>query len=328
MQGFRLFAPVQSCRHDVVMNVAVTAVQGQREQSRPGGRLRSFGFAMIALAAWLTLNTLLGPLVTGLVDYPISEGVQNQLIGLEIITVAIIAPLCIAAGFLAIRGHRAAGVLGFGPAAYTAYMFVQYVLGPEYENYRLITLFQLGVFTFGVGLAIWAWTLIDSQSLPVLRRRQERRYGVVLLALAGFVILRYSGAIAGSFTAAAIPVEFIAARTFYWTIFLLDLGVVVPATIVAGIALIRGTRAGHTAMYAFLGWYALVSPSVASMAAVMVVNDDPDGSVGQVVLLCCVAMVFGLLTAWMYRPFFGVGDGSGERHAPDHSGAPTTRFVE
>ncbi len=257
---------------------------------------------MVALAALLNLNTVLGPLVTGLVDYPISEGVRNQLIGLEIVTVLIIAPLCIAAGFLAIRGHRAAGVVGFGPAAYTAYMFVQYVLGPEYENYRLITLFQLGVFSFGVVLAMWAWTVIDNQSLPVFNRRTERRYGVVLLALAAFVISRYFDAIAGAFTAATIPVEFAAARTFYWTIFLLDLGVVVPATIVAGCALIRGTRVGHTAMYALLGWYALVSPSVASMAAVMVVNDDPDGSVGQVVVLGCVAVIFGTLTAWIYRP--------------------------
>ncbi len=305
--------------------MAITAAPVRRSAISSARSLRSFGIAMIALAMLLTLNTILGPLVTGIVDYPIAEGARNQLIGLEIFTVAIVAPLCIAAGVLALRGNRSAGVVAFGPAAYAAYMFAQYVLGPEYENYRVVTLFQLGVFSLGGALAIWAWTIIDHQGLPVLSRRKERRYGLVLLALAAFVLCRYLGAIVGSFTADAIPAEFAAARTFYWTIFLLDLGVVVPATTVAGFALIRGIRAGHVALYAFLGWYALVAPSVASMAAVMVVNGDPDGSLGQVVLLGCVAMVFALLTAAMYRPFC---DRSRDRYAPDHPGAPASGVVE
>lgn len=136
------------------------------------------------------LHAILGPLVLGVVDYPISESMNNQLIGLEIVTAIIVAPSSFLAGVLALRGHRAAGVIAFGPAAFTAYMFAQYVLGPEYADYRIVVFFELGVFVLGTVVAMWAWTIVAGQSLPALTRRKERLYGAVLLAMAAFVLSR------------------------------------------------------------------------------------------------------------------------------------------
>lgn len=264
----------------------------------------AFGVLLLTLAAALVVNTLLGPLGVDIVDYPISRTLLNQLIGLEVVSVAIVAPLCVAAGVLALRGHPAAGPLGFGPAAYTTYMFLQHVLGPEYGDYAPVVPFQLAVFTLGGALAVWAWAVVDDRRLPVLTRRAERRYGAVLLALAAFVVSRYIGAVTGTIAREPIAAEFADARTFYWSIVLLDLGVVVPATTIAGVALIRGARPAHIALHAILGWFALVPPSVASMAAAMVVNDDPHGSIGQVIVLSVVAVLFAAFAAWVYRPLF------------------------
>lgn len=260
---------------------------------------RAYGYLLFALAAALVLNSLLGPLVTGVIDYPFAETVRNQLVGLELVSVLLVAPLSVVAGVLALRGHRAAGVLGFGPAAYTAYMFVQYVLGPEYRSYNLTVLFQVAIFSLGAAVALLAWTGSDRTRMPALTRTRERWYGALLLALAAFVASRYAGVVDAG---APIGAEFAESPTFYWTIVLLDLGVVVPATAVAGVALIRGSRAAHTALYAILGWFALVPPSVAAMGAAMVVNDDPYASAGQTVLLGCVSVVFGVLAVWIYRP--------------------------
>lgn len=80
--------------------------------------------------------------------------------------------------------------------------------------------------------------------------------------------------------------------------------IVVPATAAAAVALIRGVRWGHIALYAILGWFALVPPSVAAMAAAMAANDDPHGSAGQAVLLGVVSVVFAVLAAAIYRPLF------------------------
>ena len=113
-------------------------------------------------------------------------------------------------------------------------MFVQYVLGPEYAEYSPVIVFQLALFACGALLAVWAWQLIDDDSLPAISRRRARVYGIVLLALAAFVISRYLGAISDSLRGSPIPEDFSDARTFYWSIVLLDLGVVVPATVPPG----------------------------------------------------------------------------------------------
>jgi hypothetical protein len=263
---------------------------------------RWFGALLLLLAAALLVNSWIGPLGADLVDYPITETLRNQLIGLEVVTVTLVVPWCVLAGIRALRDRPNAALLAFGPAAYTAYMFVQYVLGPEYAEYRAVALLHLGVVTLSVGLMLWAWSLSRSTALPARSRRAERLYGALMLGLALFVVLRYASGLAGSFTTAEIPDEFAAARTFYWSIYLLDLGVVVPATVVGAVALLRGRHLGRRALYAVTAWFALVPPSVASMAATMLAYDDPNASAATFVVLTAAAAAFGAFTVIVYRP--------------------------
>ena len=64
------------------------------------------------VAAGLLVNTILGPLVLDAIDYPISQTIENQLIGLELVSVFVVAPLCAAAAVLGGRGHPAGGAPG------------------------------------------------------------------------------------------------------------------------------------------------------------------------------------------------------------------------
>ncbi|HWJ80910.1 MAG TPA: hypothetical protein VNS55_01630 [Nocardioides sp.] len=263
---------------------------------------RAFGVLLLVLAGALVVNSAIGPLGLDLVDYPITATLRNQLVGLEVVTVLLVVPWCVLAAVRALRDEPGAALLGFPPAGYTLYMFVQYVLGPEYAEYRAITLFHLALVTLSGGLTLWCWSLSRSALLPPRPRRTERWCGVLMLGLAGVVVLRYAGGIIGSFDTTAIPDEFAAARTFYWSIFLLDLGVVVPATVVGAVALLSGRDLGRRALYAVTGWFALVPPSVAAMAVVMLVNDDPHGSAATVVVLSVAAVAFGALAVGVHRP--------------------------
>src|SRR5918995_5006151 len=112
------------------------------------------GIALFMLAVGLIANSLLGPMVADAIDYPWSESMRNQAIGLEGVSMFVVAPLCIVAGVLAIRGRRAAPLVAFGPAAYTAYMFLQYVIGPEYHSYPAVLPLHLALFILGVGIAV------------------------------------------------------------------------------------------------------------------------------------------------------------------------------
>jgi hypothetical protein len=269
-------------------------------RAAPAAPHAAFAAGLFLLASALVVNTVLGPLGAETIRYPISGTLLNQTIGLEVVTVGLVAPLSLVAGLLALRGHRAAPFLAFGAAAYAAYMFAQYVLGPEYAHYRTTVLFHTLVFMVATAISVWAWVLASQQPLPPLTDRGRRVRGLVLLLLAAFITSRYLSVVTGG----AMPPEFARARTFFWSIFLLDLGIVVPATLIAGVGLLRGARLADTALYALLGWYALVPPSVAAMSATMVVNDDPHAVLGQAVTLGVTAVVAVGLAAWIYLPLF------------------------
>jgi len=275
-----------------------TPAQGRATVALP----RGYPSALLTLAAALLLNSVLGPLVLGVISYPVSETVENQLIGLELVTVFLVVPWTVFAGLAALRGDPAAPLLGFAPCAYAAYMFVQYVLGPEYSHYRVTALAQLGILVLAGGTMLWSWSLAAKVPLPPMSRATATRNGVFLLALAAFVLFRYADAVAGAFSGAAIESEFAQERTFFWSIFLLDLGIVVPCTVAAGVSLIRGSGVGDRALIAVVGWFALVPPSVASMAAVMWLRDDPNASLPTVLLLSGVSLVFAAVAQRTFAP--------------------------
>ncbi len=155
---------------------------------------RTYGVLLLVLAGSLLANSLAGPLFRGLVTYPVSETVTNQLLGLELVTVFIVVPWATLAGVAGVRGARASPLFGFAPSAYAAYMLVQYILGPEYDHYSVVVLGQLLLFVLAAGLMIWSWTLSAYTPVPSRDRRGSRRHGLILFALGAFVTLRYAGA--------------------------------------------------------------------------------------------------------------------------------------
>jgi hypothetical protein len=267
-----------------------------------------FALGMVLLGTGLALNTLLGPLMFRVITYPFTETVRNETLGLEAVTLVLIAPLAIAAGLLALRGHRAAGILALGPAAYAAYMLVQYVVGPQYPTYQPSIALHLALFVLSVGMLLWAWITVDSEL-----RSRSRGWAIVAFALAAFVVSRWLPAFAGMLTNDPIP----AAPpdvTMYWSIFLLDLGLVVPATVATGIGLLVGSRWANKALYGVVGWFALVPPSVAAMSIVKLLRSDPNATSGDTIVFVVVTLVFWVIAFVLFRPFFARSSGrSGER---------------
>jgi hypothetical protein len=236
------------------------------------------------------------------VRYPISTSMSNQLLGLEIVTVVLVVPWTATAGALVLRQDPRGPLLSLGPTSYTAYMFVQYVLGPEYGAYSGVVVLHMAVFVLASGLTLVAWSRAQLDPAPFTTARQRRWTSVALLGLAGFVLMRYLPTFVGAFTHEPIAAEFRDARTFFWSIVLLDLGVVVPLTTAGAVALGRGTEAGRRAVYGIVGWFALVPPSVTAMAAVMLVRDDPNASAPTLVLLIVATLAFWMLAGRVFGP--------------------------
>ena len=260
-----------------------------------------YAAAVLALAALLLTNALLGPIGVGLLDYPLPTSLFNQLVGLELVTVILVVPTLAAAAALAHCGHPAAPLLGIGACGYAAYMFAQYVVGPARTSYSPAVLIQLVVFSAATALSVWSWSLARRTAWPRTEAHQRRRWGLLLVGLASFVLLRYLPLFVGSAKDSAIPREFAEAPAFFWSIVLLDLGVGrTDDRRCRDRCCARLTPSRFRPRSPWVGWFALVPPSVAAMAAVMVVRDDPYASVPTLVLLAVTSVITTGLAVHMF----------------------------
>jgi hypothetical protein len=266
---------------------------------------RWLGIGMLILAAGLAINTLLGPLFTAVIEYPFTETVYNETLGLEAVSLALIAPLAVIAGVLVLRGHGAGPILAIGPAAYAAYMLVQYVVGPQYATYQPSIALHIGLLILSAALLVRAWSAGDHASLPAV----SRGWAVVVFLLAGFVLSRWTGVFTGM--AGAEPVPAAAADiTMYWSIFLLDIGFIVPAALATMVGLLAGSRWATKALFGVIGWFALVPPSVTAMSIVKLLRDDPNGSTGDTAVFVVVTAIFWSVAVVLYRRLFAAHAGA------------------
>jgi hypothetical protein len=269
----------------------------------PTSRSRGLGPGLIAMAGGLAINSILGPLVLNVVTYPVTPTMLNQTLGLDAASLLLVAPLSVATGILAFRRHPAASALALGPACYTPYMFVQYIVGPSYLYFPTTLTLHLALFLLGWVNSVAAWTSVTLPT-PERDRGRDQKLGVLLLLLSGFILLRYLPALAGSMRQTPLPLEALGDPAMFWTIFLLDVGIVVPLALSAGIDLLgKGSVWAWKTGLATIGWFALVSTSVAAMGAVMLIRGDRYATGGTTVAFAAMAL-FGIASAaWVYRPF-------------------------
>jgi hypothetical protein len=278
---------------------------------------RWFPWALFAHAAGLVLTSLSGPLAMSAIDYRYSETMLNQATGLDAFALLVVAPVAVGAGVLSLRGHRAGPLIALGPAVFALYMLVQYVIGPDYlaidGNGERFFLWFVAQFVLSGAIAFQAWSLADT---PPTSDRQRRRRGTTLLVVAAFVVVGMY--LANGFLDAmtdfpsyvqrrAEASEYDEHPTAYWIVALLDLAVVVPVTAAVGMGLRRGRAWADRAFYGVVGWYALVPGSVAAMAIVMSVRDDPAADAGKALFFTIVAIGLAVLGGRVFVPLFGTG---------------------
>jgi hypothetical protein len=242
------------------------------------------------------------------VDYRVTETLRNQTIGLDLVSLLVGAPLCVLAAALVLRGSVAGPALALGIGVYTSYMFVQYILGPDYANLpgNNERIFPLCLLLFSAGwiVAFAAWHALDVGPVPTSRRRERLIGRVVLPVLAFLAFFRYLPALADWMSATPEDEAYLAGPSFSWAIAMLDLGVFLPATVVTCVGLVRGRPWARQAMYLLVGWFGLVGAAVAAMAITMYVNDDPNASAGNAVFMTALGIAFAALALWVYAPLF------------------------
>lgn len=149
-----------------------------------------------------------------------------------------------------------------------------------------------------------AWRATPAE-LPPLSRRLRRTTGVVLLLLAFFLVFgQHLRPLLIAWRDPASLTEYASSPTPFWLVKLMDLGIVVPAATATGVGVLRHANWALRVAYPLLTAYACLGASVAAMAIVMYVNDDPDASLGILIGFVFFALAFAALAVGMYRPLF------------------------
>ncbi len=251
---------------------------------------------------------LLGPLVGNVIRYHASEGAINQIIGGDVAGLFLMAPVSIVAGILIWRDHRAGPILALGPAVYALYMYSQLALGGDFTRYpgnteQFFPLF-LTLFIVAGAIATRAWGMIDADALTATKRWGDRTLGSFFLVVAVFLTLGLHLPGLTNVWSGDPGLEYLADPGIFWLVKFMDLGIVVPVMVLAGICILRGDAWARKIKYAAVGWAALLGSSVAGMAIVMQLTGDLAATLANTIAFSTFALI-AIAIAWiLYRPLF------------------------
>ncbi|MET0415330.1 MAG: hypothetical protein ABW022_04855 [Actinoplanes sp.] len=278
------------------------------------------GAGLILLGTAVAAVAVLGPLVSGALRYRTSPTSLNQIIGGDAAALAAVAPATVAVGILAMRGHPAAPVLALAPSIFVVYTYTQLILGNEFlrwpGNVERFFPLMLAVFILAAALAIRAWHSTPSAGLPATSARADRTSGIVLLAIAAFVVVGlHLPTFVDAMRDQPTSVQYLSSPTAFWLVKFMDLGIVVPAAIVVGIGALRHRQWARKPMYTLVGAYTLIGASVTGMAITMAARNDPDASATTIVGSILMTSLLAAVACYLYRPLF--------RRRPARPGTPT-----
>jgi hypothetical protein len=264
---------------------------------------------LVAEGGLAATGALLGPLVLDLLHYRTSASGLDQIRGTDLTALALVTPLCGWVGKLAWDGHPAAPVLALAPAGYGVYVSTQLLVGSEWGrlpgNVEWFSPLLLGVIGVGTGIVVRATRELRSQVPLRWSRRLERATGVLLLAVAGFVVLGiHLSSLVDALGSAPVGVGVLETPNAFWVVKAMDLGLIVPASLLIGAGLLKGRSWARTPAAAVLGGYALLGWSVAAMGWSMVRGGAVDASVALAVGSTAVAAAVTGYAVTLYRPLF------------------------
>lgn len=267
---------------------------------------RLVGFGSMALGAGIAASAVLGPLVLKVIEFRTSANIENQFVGGEVISLAVVAPMAVAAGVLWLRGHRLAPPLALGPALYAVYTYTTAVIGQEYGRYdgNVEQFFPLyaGLVAGGAAIATFAWGQLGETEAPLPPDRLRRTMAGIFLGLGSFFALAWAQQLrlvySGNPTA-----EYQEGPTIFWLIKLLDFGFMIPLLLATGVGLIRKNRTAIKAAYGLATFATCLAGSITGMAVVMQAKGDPSAQPVMLVVLIPATIGLAVVTEHLLRSY-------------------------
>jgi hypothetical protein len=269
--------------------------------------------ALLLLASALAATVLLGPLGFGVLQWRVSAIGINQTYGADGASLLVAVPVALAASWLWRRRSRLAPPLALGVGIATLYYAVASVMGPDYTRYSgnnerfFPLLLVLIVLSWTTAARAWA-ALQPAPGQPPAWLRRSLSIVLVLGGVAlGFAWLRQllELTLTGTFATSAEALAYTDAPSGYWIVRVVDLGFIVPISIVTGFGLWRGSAIALKATYGVTAFLVLQATSVLAMGVIMLLRQDPSATPTLLVALAPISLGLIVLTAILFASSIG-----------------------
>ena len=266
---------------------------------------RLIGTGLVALGAGIAANALLGPLALRLLRFHNSPSGITQLIGGEALSLVVVAPLAVAAGVLWRREHRVAPALALAPAIYALYTYTTEVVGAEYGRYpgnsaRFLPL-HLGLLALAGVIAARSSLALAAAPAPSPSTRLRIASATVLLVPNVLFALAWAAQLA-AYAGGERSLAYQDDPRLWWLIKALDLGLVIPVCLAAGIGLLLRWPLALKVAPGLTGFLVCLVGAVGAMGLVQVAQHDPAASWTVVVVATLAALAEAGVTVWLLRP--------------------------
>ena len=242
--------------------------------------------AVIPLAVWATLT---GLLVNGFYR-GVSASMEAQAIGQDLVTLVFAVPVTFGALILSFRGSQRGDILLLGQLAYFAYTYLSYAMLLPFNQLWLVI---VAIFSMSLAGLIVGLSTIDAKELA---SRYEPKYprkvvSMYMMLAGGLVGLMWLGAIIIPATiSGSLPPSVIEESGGNLAIQVMDLGIIVPLSITAGILLWRNRPVGYLLASVILVKAATLLLAILAMIVFMQRAGTP-GSPAQVILFLLLFIV-------------------------------------
>jgi hypothetical protein len=217
--------------------------------------------AGVALGLSVAGVALLGPLACDVVRYRVAPSLRDQLIGSDLVSLAVIAPLAVLAAVLSRRGSPAGPLLALGPAVASWCLLFALLVGQDRGgryggNDEAFLPVLLGLLLLASSVTVGAWRAVPRERVVFDRPTGVLVGGLLLAAVAFDLAGRYLPAWL-ALVAGRPPAEYAGGPGFWWALAVEDLAALLPVAVVTGIGLLRRARWAGPSAFAVSGALAL-----------------------------------------------------------------------
>ncbi|MGQ9800501.1 MAG: hypothetical protein ACUVRL_02375 [Candidatus Saccharicenans sp.] len=269
-----------------------------------GSNFERIFIGLISVTAGLILIYLaiMGPLIKGEIRYRTPEVINNQLLGQDLVNLAVLAPLLVIGGLLLWFKKKAAIYLLTATPLFLIYYALSYTIGWEWNGPKYPGNNERYFFYFL--LILIAALLIMLYSLSVFPKKVLGRFRKVPLALYSFLFVFFLLIFAGMWIKEVLEViKFGTTRAYdispvaFWLVRVFDLGLSIPLGLISIYLIWTRAEKAYPLIFLLYGFFFTQILAVNAMGWMMFLRRDPAFSPSNLVVFTALALLiaYGLL---------------------------------